>query len=97
MPKRMNSFEIHDFYCINCGKKGIPIGRQSGHKREAFHRKVMYCPYCKHTINHIECRNLKEKEQFAQDFLAGKYLEEAQASIAWEQAHPKFQNIIKGI
>lgn len=95
MPKRLNAFETHDFYCINCGKKGIPISRQQGHRREAFHRKSMYCPYCKHTVNHIECRTYEEKQQFMVDFLAGKFKEEAALSLAYEQEHPKFQNIIK--
>lgn len=97
MPKSMRAFETHDFYCINCGKKGIPISRQNGHKREAFHRKWMYCPNCKHTVNHIECRTQEEKEQFMADFLVGKYQEEAALELAYEQEHPKYQNILKGL
>ncbi len=95
MPRRVRAFESHDFYCINCGKKGIPISRKSGHQHGAFHRKAMYCPYCKHTINHIECRNQEEKEQFINDFLAGKYKEEAELGLLWEKEHPRYQNILK--
>lgn len=97
MPRQIRAFETHDFYCINCGKKGIPISRQSGHKRGAFHRKWMYCPNCKHTVNHVECRTQEEKEQFMADFLAGKYKEEAELELNYEKEHPKYQNILKGM
>ncbi len=95
MPKRMNSFECHDFYCINCGKKGIPITRQVGHKRGQLHRKLLYCPYCKHTVNHIEVSNEYERQEFLENFLAGNYKEEAELELAFEAQHPKFQNFLK--
>lgn len=95
MPKQMRAFETHDFYCINCGKKGIPITRKLGHQHGAFHRKSMYCPYCKHTVNHVECRNQEERDQFMLDFIEGKYQEEAALELQWEKEHPRFQNILK--
>lgn len=95
MPRKLNAFDSHDFYCINCGKKGIPLTRQQSRPREPFHRKVMYCWHCKHIVNHIECKNQMEKEQFLLDFLEGKFKEEALASLEWEANHPKFQNYLR--
>ena len=54
----------HDFYCINCGKKGMPLARKTGKQKEKFHRKRLYCLNCKTEVNHIECRNQEEVETF---------------------------------
>lgn len=45
-----------DFYCVKCGKKGLPIWRKKGKEREAGHLKKLYCIYCKEEINHVECK-----------------------------------------
>lgn len=97
MPKGVNAFDTHDFYCINCGQKGIPITRQRSQRREAFHRKLMYCWHCKHTVNHIECRNDEERQQFLADFAAGIYAAEAAEELKYEKEHPKFQNYLVGL
>ena len=97
MGRRANNFLFHDFYCINCGQKGIPLTRQQSHQRGAFHRKLMYCYHCQHTVNHIECRNEIEKAQFLLDFAEGKYKEEAAAELEYEKNHPRFQNYLKGL
>jgi len=72
-----------DFWCINCGNKGIPVMRERGRKREAGHRKALYCITCRTTVNHIETRNEEEARQFREDFDAGLYKEEAKQSIAY--------------
>lgn len=74
---------ISRFYCISCGKQGIPIWREKAHIRERGHRKALYCLNCKTVINHIEVRTLDEWDQFLEDFTAGKYVEEAEASKAY--------------
>ena len=74
------------FYCINCGKQGIPIWRKRSRIREQGHRKALYCVNCKTRINHIEVRTEEEKRQFIEDFTAGRYAEEAERSIEFEQA-----------
>lgn len=71
----------HDFYCINCGHKSIPIMRNSGHTHASKHRKRLYCPFCKIEVNHIEVRNLEEKEWFLKKFNEGFFKEEAEESI----------------
>lgn len=81
----MNSYETHQFYCINCGKAGIPIPRMSARYRAKGHRKLLYCPWCKQEINHIECCNEQEVNKFLKDFQEGKYLEEAKESISFSK------------
>lgn len=44
------------FYCIKCGKKGIPVLRKKGKEREAGHLKKLYCIHCQQEINHVECK-----------------------------------------
>lgn len=79
----MASYETHEFYCMNCGKRGIPISRRNNHKHGKFHRKVLYCPNCKQTVNHIECTNEEEVQEFLKDFQNGVFKDEAQASISY--------------
>ena len=73
----------HDFYCMKCGNKGIPLSRNIGHQRSKFHRKKLYCVYCKQEVNHIECRNTMEVNKFKEEFSNGLYVEEAEASVAF--------------
>lgn len=68
-------------YCMNCGKENISILRNIGRMREPGHRKKLYCPWCKQTVNMIECRTDKEIDKFKENFENGKYIEEAQESI----------------
>lgn len=77
------SEKSHDFYCINCGKKGIPLIRKVGFQRNKFHRKKLYCIYCKTEVNHVECRNQDEIDQFLKDFQNGAYKDEAKKSLSY--------------
>lgn len=76
-----------EFWCINCGRKGIPIVRERCHRREKGHRKALYCVTCRVVINHIETRSQDEAQRFRDDFTAGKYREEAEESIAYAKEH----------
>ena len=71
----------HDFYCMKCGNKGIPLCRNVGHQHSKFHRKKLYCVYCREEINHVECRNKLDVRKFKEDFEAGLFVEEANASV----------------
>ena len=77
------SEKSHDFYCINCGNKGIPLIRKVGFQRNKFHRKKLYCIYCKTEVNHVECRNQDEIDQFLKDFQDGVYKDEAKESLSY--------------
>ena len=73
----------HDFYCIKCGQRGLPIQRGRNIQREKFHRKKLYCFHCKEEVNHVECRNDVEVKKFLRDFKEGKYIDEAEASVSF--------------
>jgi hypothetical protein len=77
------SYEEHYFYCLKCGNKGIPLMRESGFQHERFHRKRLYCPYCKQEVNHIECKNQEDVEEFLNNFKNGVYKDEAEESISF--------------
>ena len=78
----MAGFEIHKFYCMNCGKEGIPISRRAGRMHGKFHRKQLWCCNCKTMINHIECRSDQEVEEFKNDFKNGVFINESQESLS---------------
>lgn len=77
----MSSSVTHSFYCMNCGKKGIDLLRPKGKLREKFHKKVLYCPWCKETVNHVECRTMEDVEIFKENFEKGYYKNEAKESM----------------
>lgn len=84
---RRNAFESHDFYCMCCGNRGIPLSRQMSFKKEKEHRKILYCLYCKKRVNHIECRNSEEVAKFKEDFENGLYVDEAAAELSYAEGH----------
>ena len=73
----------NSFFCMRCGNKGIPLARRESSRREAHHRKKLYCRFCKEEVNHIECRTLDEIELFKENFKNGVYIDEAEASVAY--------------
>lgn len=75
-------FEEHAFYCMKCGRKGIPLARRTSHQHGRFHRKKLYCPYCKEEVNHIECKNEIDVEEFLKNFNEGVYENEVEDSVA---------------
>ena len=78
---KSQKMDLHDFYCLNCGKKGIGLMRKYGAQRESLHRKKLYCIYCKEEVNHIECKNFEEVEIFRINFKEGVYVDEAKESM----------------
>ena len=76
----MAKYEEHQFYCLLCGRPGIPLRRKSGFQHGPMHRKKLYCPYCRVQVNHAEIRNTDEKEKFLEDFKNGVYKDEAKRS-----------------
>lgn len=68
---------ISDFYCTQCGKKGIPIQRRIGQQKEAGHLKKLYCPWCKIQTNHVEIRPFGsyKKENFYEEFELGRFVD----------------------
>lgn len=75
--------EQHDFYCVNCGNKGIPATRFTCHKHSSMHHKKLYCIHCRMTMNHVEISNRFEYEQFVEDFNKGLYKNEVESHIKY--------------
>lgn len=84
--------DLHDFYCINCGNRGMPILRNAGHQHNSLHRKKLYCLTCKTEINHVECRSAYDVEVFKSNYEKGAYKNEAEASLHHVGATSKGQN-----
>ena len=78
----MAKYEEHKFYCLLCGRAGIPLPRRKSFQHGAFHRKKLYCPYCKVEVNHIEIKNLEQEKKFLKNFENGVYKDEAEESLA---------------
>lgn len=73
---KANNFLPSDFYCTECGRKGIPIIRIAGKEREAGHLKKLYCLYCQKETNHAEIRPFGKynKEDFKKEFRLGRFV-----------------------
>ena len=82
----MAALEIHKFYCLNCGREGLPVWRNPGQRRKQLHRKKLYCPWCKATLNHIEITSAEEEEKFKEDFSKGVYTDEAARTLDFVRA-----------
>lgn len=78
----MAKYEEHQFYCLLCGRPGIPLRRKIGFQHGSMHRKKLYCPYCRVEVNHIEIKTLDEKIKFEENFKNGVYKDEAETSLA---------------
>jgi hypothetical protein len=60
--------------------------RRDAKKHTPFHRKKLYCLYCKTEVNHIECTNQLEVAEFKDNFEKGAYIDESEASISFIRA-----------
>ena len=81
MSKRKQRVELHDFYCLKCGNKGIGVFRNMGFQRERFHRKRLYCPFCKEEVNHIQWRTSEEVQRLKDAFERGELKDEAEGGL----------------
>ena len=73
--------ESHDFYCMKCGNKGIPLARKTSKQKSNSHRKKLYCLHCKAEVNHVEIKTWEDKQKFLEEFAAGAYQQEATESF----------------
>jgi hypothetical protein len=65
------NYETHDFYCLRCANKTLPVLRSHAKKKEQFHRKKLWCTHCQMEINCVEIKTLEEKEIFMEGFNNG--------------------------
>ena len=73
--------EKHRFFCVNCGKEGLPVYRSQAQQRGKLHRKRLYCIYCGQDVNMVECYDDEDIKKFKRDFERGVYHDEAKESI----------------
>lgn len=78
-------YETHKFFCLKCGRASIPLARKKGHQHKDWHRKKLYCPYCKMTLNHMEIKNLEQEQEFLERFREGEFINEAEESLAFSR------------
>ena len=66
-----------DFYCVCCGKKGIPLSRKEGRLKKGGHLKKIYCIYCQEQTNHAEVKPCGDYtyEDFREEFELGRYID----------------------
>ena len=56
--KDIRKISLSDFYCTQCGNKGIPIIRNAGKAKEPGHLKKIFCLYCQKEVNMVEVRSI---------------------------------------
>lgn len=78
--RRSNTFACSDFYCVKCGKRGIPIPRKGNGFRAAGHLKKLYCVFCGEETNHCEIRPVGHYilADFQEEFELGRFTEDGQ-------------------
>lgn len=85
--RRETNYYVSDFYCTECGNKGIPLARTLWQQREAGHLKILYCPYCRKDVNFVEVRPMSPYtfEDFKIEFIEGNF-ENGQRKQTYKQA-----------
>ena len=80
----MSKITISDFYCTECGRRGIPIPRREGAQREPGHLKSLYCLHCGEEKNFAEVRPFGEYnfEDFWEEYTAGRFVDGKKIPIA---------------
>ena len=75
--RRTIGFTLSEFYCTECGNKGINIVRKNGQQREAGHLKNLYCIHCKKETNHVEIRPFGDYnyEDFKLEYELGRFVD----------------------
>ena len=73
--KKQKQYSLSNFFCTECGHKGIDIMRPSSQQREPGHLKKLYCIYCRKEVNHVEVREIGgyTEEDFKQEFELGRF------------------------
>lgn len=81
----------NEFYCTQCGRRGIPVVRKVGAERESGHLKKLFCLTCREETNHVECRPWTgyTKNDFLIEFEYGNFTEEGQRKMPYGELRSK--------
>ena len=73
-----------EFYCTECGNKGIPIARKISQHKEPGHLKNLYCLHCRKETNHVEIRpyGSYNYEDFLEEYSLGRFFEGNRIKVA---------------
>ena len=73
--RRESNYFTSDFYCTECGNRGIPLSRTIFAQRESGHLKNLYCPCCRKETNFVEVRPYSPYtvEEFKIEFSEGNF------------------------
>lgn len=76
MATKKHQYTTSNFYCTECGGKGIPIMRLTGKDREAGHLKRLFCLKCRKETNHAEVRGFGayDENDFREEFELGRFI-----------------------
>ena len=87
MRRKYNIITDEEFYCTQCGNKGIPIPRRRTFKREAGHLKNLFCIYCNKETNHVECipNSKYTKEDFIIEFENKNFTKDGQRKLTYNE------------
>ena len=72
---RQRSSIVHEFYCTQCGERGIPVYRKYGQFRKVGHLKKLYCLPCGKETNHAECISASkyDSNMFFEEYKSGNF------------------------
>lgn len=78
---------ISQFYCTQCGRRGIPLRRPREKQREPGHLKNLFCIWCKKKTNHTEVRSFGQYtyDTFLIEFKEGNFTEEGNRKEEWKK------------
>jgi hypothetical protein len=82
------------FFCVCCGREGIPIQRKKGQEREAGHLKKLYCLYCGKECNFCEIKEYSYSytyQDFLLEFNNGNFSKEGERKLPFGQ----FKSLLK--
>lgn len=84
MSTKNQNYTTSDFFCTQCGERGIPVPRKKGDQREAGHLKKMYCLKCQKKTNHAEVRPFGSYnyEDFKEEFELGRFVDGKRIPVA---------------
>lgn len=90
---------VHEFYCTQCGERGIPVHRKYGQFREVGHLKKLYCLTCGKETNHAECISASKYDSstFFEEFHDGNFDCEGNRILSvseWKRKQYLLENVV---
>ncbi len=79
----------HDFYCTQCGNKGLPVCRTNHNPGKPGHLKKLFCLQCDKETNHAECISGSNYslDDFIYEFESGIFTEEGLRTTVIPEAY----------